>query len=80
MPARIIPARRTAVRPRASKAPYDARFLDSMSEHHRAAIDMARLAQAKASRSEVKQLSQKIVAEQTKQIEQMKQMKPGKSG
>lgn len=59
---------------------FDRMFLDQMRKHHENGVKMARDAQAKASRSEVKQLSQKIVAEQTKQIEQMKQMKSGKSG
>lgn len=59
---------------------FDQMFLQMMSQHHENGIKMARDAQTKASRPEVKELSKKIVAEQGKQVQQMKQMRTAKTG
>ncbi len=59
---------------------FDQMFLQMMSQHHENGIKMARDAQTKASRPEVKELSKKIVAEQGKQVQQMKQMRTAKAG
>ncbi|MFN2455363.1 MAG: DUF305 domain-containing protein [Pyrinomonadaceae bacterium] len=58
--------------PDAASAPYDLQFLDTMSEHHQAAIDMAKPAENKAQHMELKSLAKNIVADQQKEIAQMK--------
>lgn len=50
----------------------DAHFIEQMIPHHEDAIKMARLAQAKAQREEVKQMAQDIIDSQGKEIDQMK--------
>lgn len=50
----------------------DAHFIEQMIPHHEDAITMARLAQAKAKRSEIKQLAKDIIDSQGKEINQMK--------
>ncbi len=50
----------------------DAHFIEQMIPHHEDAITMARLAEIKAKRSEVKQLSQNIIDSQGREITQMK--------
>ena len=52
---------------------FDKAFLAEMTIHHQGAINMAKLAEANAQRSEVKQLSKDILAAQEKEIGQMKQ-------
>lgn len=55
----------------ASNAPFDAQFIDSMTEHHRNAITMAQQALKESQRPEIKQLAQNIVATQQQEIDQM---------
>ncbi len=50
----------------------DAHFIEQMIPHHEDAITMAKLAQTKAKRSEVKELANNIIAAQTTEIDQMK--------
>ena len=50
----------------------DAHFIEQMIPHHEDAITMAKLAQTKAQRSEVKQLAENIIESQDKEINQMK--------
>jgi uncharacterized protein (DUF305 family) len=50
----------------------DAHFIEQMIPHHQDAITMAKLAQTKATRPEVKQLANSIISSQTKEIEQMR--------
>lgn len=50
----------------------DAHFIEQMIPHHEDAITMAKLAQAKAKRAEVKQLAENIIDSQGKEINQMK--------
>ena len=50
----------------------DRHFLEQMIPHHEDAITMAKLAQTKARRSEVKQLAKNIIDSQGKEINQMK--------
>lgn len=52
---------------------YDLRFIDSMIPHHQGAIDMAKEVLQKTKRPEIKQLAEKIITAQNKEIEQMKQ-------
>ncbi len=58
--------------PNAASAPYDLQFIDTMSAHHQSAIDMAKMAQMKAQHAELKQLANKIIEDQQKEIAQMK--------
>lgn len=50
----------------------NAHFIEQMIPHHEDAITMARLAQTRAARPEVKQLAENIITSQSKEIEQMK--------
>lgn len=50
----------------------DAHFIEQMIPHHEDAITMARLAQTKAQKPEVKQLAENIIDSQGKEINQMK--------
>jgi uncharacterized protein (DUF305 family) len=58
--------------PGAASAPFDLQFIDTMSEHHRSAIEMAKIAEEKAQHPEVKAFAGKIIAAQQKENEQMK--------
>ncbi len=58
--------------PNAAGAPYDLQFIDTMTEHHQSAIDMAKMAEMNAQRAEVKSLARGIVAAQQKEISRMK--------
>lgn len=51
---------------------YDQMFIDMMVTHHQAAVEMARVAQRKAEHAEIKQLADAIVADQEREIGQMK--------
>ena len=52
--------------------PFDKAFIDAMTPHHQSAIDMAKEAQTKSKRRELKDLAGQIVAAQQKEIAQMK--------
>lgn len=54
-------------------ANYDLRFIDAMEMHHQSAVLMAKEAQEKSKRPEIKQLASNIIKEQKKEIAQMKQ-------
>ena len=58
--------------PNAAGAPFDLQFLDTMIAHHQGAIEMAKMAESKAERAELKTLSKNIIAAQEKEIAQMK--------
>jgi uncharacterized protein (DUF305 family) len=58
--------------PDAANAPYDLQFLDTMTEHHQAALQMANPIVAKTDNAELKAFAEKIVADQNREIEQMK--------
>lgn len=51
---------------------FDHMFIDMMVKHHAGAVTMANDALAKASRSEVKELAQKIASDQTREIAQLR--------
>lgn len=50
----------------------DSHFIEQMIPHHEDAISMAKLAQEKAKRPEVKQLAANIITSQSKEINEMK--------
>ena len=58
--------------PNAASQPYDLQFLDTMTHHHQGAIDMAKMAVGKTQNQELKAFAQKIIADQNKEIAQMK--------
>lgn len=58
--------------PDAAAQPYDLQFIDTMTEHHNSAVRMAKMAVEKTQNPEVKAFAQKIVADQTRENEQMK--------
>lgn len=51
---------------------YDKAFIEHMIAHHEAAVEMAKLSEANARHSEIKQLSRDVVAAQQSEIDQMK--------
>lgn len=53
--------------------PYDLQFLDTMSHHHKGAIDMARLAENQAHSPAVKALARSIISQQQQEIDQFRQ-------
>jgi uncharacterized protein (DUF305 family) len=53
----------------------DLMFIDMMIPHHQSAVDMAKDALAKAEHQEIKDLAQRVIDAQSKEIEQMKQWK-----
>ncbi|MEJ7848237.1 MAG: DUF305 domain-containing protein [Pyrinomonadaceae bacterium] len=58
--------------PNAAAQPYDLQFIDTMSAHHKSAIDMAEVAVKKTQNAELKTFAQKIIDDQKKEISQMK--------
>jgi uncharacterized protein (DUF305 family) len=58
--------------PNAASAAYDLQFLDTMIAHHQGAVDMAKPAEMKAQHAELKNLAKNIIADQEKEIAQMK--------
>lgn len=59
--------------PNAAAQPFDLQFLDTMIAHHEGAIEMSRVAETKAQNADLKSLAARIVADQTREIAQMKQ-------
>ena len=59
--------------PGAADAPYELQFLDTMIAHHGAAVDMAQLVATRAQHAELKQLAKNIIADQQREIAQMKE-------
>ena len=57
---------------KAKDAEFDKMFLAMMSEHHKGAIMMSKLVGDRTDRAELKQLANKIIKDQTREIEQMK--------
>ena len=53
--------------------PFDLRFIDAMIPHHEGAIAMAKEAQQKAAKTEIKQLAEEIIQAQMAEIAQMQQ-------
>ncbi len=59
--------------PNAAAAPYDLQFIDTMIHHHQGAVEMAKMVDGKTQRAELKAFAQKIIADQNKEIAQMKE-------
>ncbi len=58
--------------PGAADAPRDLQFIDTMIVHHQGALDMAKLVEARASREELRKFGAAIIADQDREITQMK--------
>jgi uncharacterized protein (DUF305 family) len=54
-------------------ANFDLRFIDAMTPHHQGAVEMAKEAQQKSKRPEIKKLADDIIKSQNQEITQMKQ-------
>ena len=54
-------------------ANFDLRFIDAMTPHHQGAVEMAKEAQQKSKRPEIKKLADNIIKSQNQEITQMKQ-------
>ncbi len=57
---------------RKAPAPFDRAFIDAMIPHHQSAIDAAKAAETRAQKPEIKELSRLIIADQQREIDQMK--------
>ena len=58
--------------PDAASQPFDLQFIDTMTAHHGGAIDMAKMAVEKTQNAQLKAFAQKIISDQNKENEQMK--------
>lgn len=58
--------------PNAASQPYDLQFIDTMTMHHQGAVEMAEVVLKISSNEELKKFAQNIIADQTKEIAQMK--------
>lgn len=56
----------------AASAPYDLQFIDTMIHHHQGAVEMAKLIDGKTQNPELIKFGKQIVADQEKEIAQMK--------
>ena len=56
-----------------ANAEFDLRFVDTMTPHHQGAVEMAKEAQQKSKRPEVRKLAAGIIQAQNKELNQMKQ-------
>ena len=58
--------------PNAASAPYDLQFIDTMIAHHQGAVEMAKTIDGKTQNAELKKFGTQIIADQEKEIAQMK--------
>ena len=58
---------------RAAPAPFDKAFIEAMIPHHESAIEAAKAAATRAEKPEIKELARAIIADQQREIDQMKQ-------
>ena len=58
--------------PNAAAQAYDLQFLDTMISHHEGAVEMAKAAELKTQNAELKTFTAKIVADQNREIAEMK--------
>ena len=58
--------------PNAASQPYDLQFIDTMTAHHKGAVDMAKMVDGKTQNPEIKKFASQIIADQEKEIAQMK--------
>jgi len=58
--------------PNAASQPYDLQFIDTMTAHHKGAVDMAKMVEGKTQNPDIKKFAAQIIADQEKEISQMK--------
>jgi uncharacterized protein (DUF305 family) len=58
--------------PSAASQPYDLQFIDTMTAHHKGAVDMAKMVEGKTQNPDIKKFATQIIADQEKEIGQMK--------
>ena len=58
--------------PNAASQPYDLQFIDTMTAHHKGAVDMAKMVDGKTTNPDIKKFAGQIIADQEKEIAQMK--------
>ncbi len=58
--------------PNAASQPYDLQFIDTMVIHHQGAIDMARMAITKAQHTELREMAQKVITDQEREIAELR--------
>lgn len=58
--------------PNAAKAPTDLQFIDTMTMHHKMALDMANLAGSRAAHAELKAMAAKMIEDQQRDTTQLK--------
>lgn len=58
--------------PDADKQAYDLQFIDTMIVHHQGAVKMAQMVLGKTERAELKSFAQRVIEDQTKEIDQLK--------
>lgn len=58
--------------PDAANAPYDLQFIDTMIAHHQGAVEMAKMIGGKTQNAEMLKFAAQIIADQEKEINQMK--------
>jgi uncharacterized protein (DUF305 family) len=58
--------------PNAAAQPFDLQFLDTMIAHHQGAVEMAKVTEMKTQNAELKTFAAKIVADQAREIGEMK--------
>ena len=61
--------------PDAAAQPFDLQFLDTMIAHHEGAIEMAKAADTKTQNAELKTFAAKIIADQQREITEMKRLR-----
>ena len=54
-------------------APFDQQFIDMMVPHHQGAVEMAKVAQQRAQRAEIKTMAEEVIRAQDAEIARMKQ-------
>ncbi len=58
--------------PNVASQPYDLQFIDTMVMHHQGAIDMARMAVTKAQHAELREMAQKVITDQEREIAELR--------
>jgi uncharacterized protein (DUF305 family) len=69
--AATIPPAATPAPVAAADAPYEMQFLDTMTAHHKQAVEMAEMAVDKAARPELKEMARRMMAAQREEIGRM---------
>ncbi len=59
--------------PNAASQPYDLQFIDTMTAHHKGAVDMAKMVEGKTQNPDIQKFASQIIADQEKEIAQMKE-------